>query len=497
MAAVNRNNFFTLPFYLIAKQSKDDGIVKPAKLLPLGKADICWREAKRQVTCWLKRVTHAHLRYPFSFLINESKNMDRRHILKLLAIMILEISALKVSANGFLLADQDAFATARGEAFVATADNSSAIYYNPAGISQLEGNNLRSGIYGISLDPSYNPPGGAPNSGQTYHSSEKLAAAPQLFYAYTPKDSLFSFGLGVYAPYGGKIDWPQDTGFRAVAYDGSLTYLRFNPVIALKLSPNLSIGGGVMMDYAKIDMEQGLLADPMPFVNYFRFKGDGWDVGYNLGLLWRPYKKISLGVTFRSATTIAMDGHTEIEQQPVIPYTRLPASADFTFPLTAVFGFSYRPTPKWNLEFDADYADWGSFGTVTISQQGSPPYPVQSNIPVKLDWQASWLYEFGVTRYFDNGWHMSAGYIYDENSVPDAYYTPLAADLDRHFFSVGSGFKGKRFNFDVAYQLGYGPAYTVTGSQPSSQPGFNAGQSANGTYHFISDALMVTVGMRF
>ena len=53
------------------------------------------------------------------------------------------------------------------------------------------------------------------------------------------------------------------------------------------------------------------------------------------------------------------------------------------------------------------------------------------------------MYELGVTRYFDNGWHASAGFVYNENSVPNAYYTPLAADLDRYFFSVGAGRKGK------------------------------------------------------
>ncbi|HMD53423.1 MAG TPA: outer membrane protein transport protein, partial [Phycisphaerae bacterium] len=149
--------------------------------------------------------------------------------------MIFFGAAWKVLANGFGLPDQDAFATARGDAFVATADNPSAIYYNPAGITQLEGNNVRSGVYGIYLNPSFNPPGGAPNSGQTYYSSDNFAAVPQFFYTYTPKDSPFSYGLGVYAPYGGNISWPQDTGFRAVALDGSLTYIRFNPVIALKL----------------------------------------------------------------------------------------------------------------------------------------------------------------------------------------------------------------------------------------------------------------------
>jgi long-chain fatty acid transport protein len=102
-----------------------------------------------------------------------------------------------------------------------------------------------------------------------------------------------------------------------------------------------------------------------------------------------------------------------------------------------------------------------------------------------------------VTRYFDRGWHASAGYVFNENSVPNAYYTPLAADMDRHFISVGAGFKGKRFDFDVACQFGYGAPHTVTGSTPSSTPGQFAGQSADGTYDFISHALLVTVRMHF
>ena len=67
-------------------------------------------------------------------------------------------------ANGFRLVDQDAFATARGGAFVATADNASAVYYNPAGLTQLEGVNFRGGVYGIYLDPTYRPPSSAANS---------------------------------------------------------------------------------------------------------------------------------------------------------------------------------------------------------------------------------------------------------------------------------------------------------------------------------------------
>lgn len=392
-------------------------------------------------------------------------------------------------ANGFRLASQDGFATARGEAFVATADNPSAIYYNPAGIAQLEGNNLRSGIYGIYLNPSY-----ATNRGDTYHIENKLAAVPQFFYTRTPKDWPLSFGLGVYSPYGLSAEWPDGTGFRAVAMNGSLTYVRINPVVALKLAHNLSIGAGVMVDYGNMVLEQGMLGDPLP-PNFFRFKGDGWGVGYNLGLLWQPIEQISIGATFRSSTTITLAGQTEAEKLSQLPLTYRTAQADFTFPLTAVFGISYRPSPKWNLEFDADYTDWSSIGTITIRQARVPSIPDPPTLI--LDWQASWMYEFGVTRYFDNGWHASAGFVYNENSVPNAYYTPLLADLDRYFFSVGAGHKGKRFDFDIAYQFGYGPTHTVTGSTPSTIGGQIAGQTADGNYDFISHAVLVTVGVHF
>jgi long-chain fatty acid transport protein len=424
--------------------------------------------------------------------------MNRRNTLRLLAIIISGVLALKASANGFGLASQDAFATARGEAFVATADNASAIYYNPAGITQLEGNNLRGGIYGIYLDPRYSPP----NSGNSYHSSKNLAAVPQLFYTHTFKDSPLSLGLGVYAPYGGSMSWPQDTGFRTVGTESKLTYITINPVVALKLPAGFSIGGGVMVNYVDMNLEGALRQTENPNFppDFFRFNGEGWSVGYNLGVRWQPIDQVSIGATFRSSATVTLNGHTEFERPPSTPLTRRSAQMDFGFPLTAVVGISYRPTPKWNLEFDANYTDWSSLGTTTIHQPG-PPDGQESVVPLDiteiLNWQASWMYEFGVTRYFDNGWHASAGFVFDENSVPNAYYTPLAADMDRYFLSAGAGYKGKRFDFDIAYQFGYGPAHTVTGSTPSSISGTINNQNANGTYGFISHAVLVSVGMHF
>ncbi|MGA2280626.1 MAG: outer membrane protein transport protein [Verrucomicrobiota bacterium] len=422
--------------------------------------------------------------------------INRSNTLRLLTLMISVALTWKASANGFRLADQDAFATARGEAFVATADNPSAIYYNPAGITQLEGNELRGGLYGIYLDSSFNPPSSAPNHGHTYDEQDNYAVAPQLFYTYTPTNLPVSFGLGFYAPYGGKSSWPQNTGFRSVALDGSLTYVTINPVVAYKVLPSLSIGGGVMVNYANMEWDQGLLKYQFPYTNFFRFTGDGWSVGYNLGVLWQPIDQISIGTSFRSSATVTLDGQTTVEQRPNTLKTQQSAQTDFKFPFTVVCGFSYRPTPKWNIEFDADYTDWSSFGSNTI-HQATPPPNFPSDAYLKLYWQPSWMYEFGVTRYFDSGWHASAGFVYNENSVPNTYYSPIVADMDRYFFSTGAGYKGKHFNFDIAYQLGYGPTHTVTGSKPATIPPVSTGQSPNGNYDFFSSAVFVSAGWRF
>ena len=47
---------------------------------------------------------------------------------------------------GFDNPDQDARATGQGEAFVAQADDASAIYYNPAGLTQIKGTEITSGM---------------------------------------------------------------------------------------------------------------------------------------------------------------------------------------------------------------------------------------------------------------------------------------------------------------------------------------------------------------
>src|SRR5688500_2103805 len=206
-------------------------------------------------------------------------------------------------ALGIRIADQDARATARGNAFTATADNTSAIYYNPAGITQLysaslekpiqlsldkdgkskvalepevideSGFRTRMGVYSITLGTKVDPLAAGADS---FDAKRSWQYAPTFFATYKPANTPLVFGLGVYAPYGFGLEYPEDSPLRTLAISGSIQYISINPVVAWQVSDTFSIAAGATFNYARADLKRGILAAH----DRFQFAGDGWGVGW-------------------------------------------------------------------------------------------------------------------------------------------------------------------------------------------------------------------------
>ena len=146
---------------------------------------------------------------------------------------------------GFRIPNQDAEAIARGNAFAATADNPSALYYNPAGITQLPGLTLQIGdLNYFGINTHYQAAAGGSSD-----TKFEVIPVPQIYCVFSPMNLPLSFGLGIYAPFGLGVEWPQDTGFRSIALESRLQYITVNPVIAWKVLPTLSIAAGPTLNY--------------------------------------------------------------------------------------------------------------------------------------------------------------------------------------------------------------------------------------------------------
>ena len=390
--------------------------------------------------------------------------------LKPLAALLLLLSQFTALGLGSRIPNQDPEAIGRGNAFAATADNPSAIYYNPAGITQLEGNNLQVGsLFYLNIYADYISP-----SGQHVENKHEVLPVPQLHYVFTPKDQPFSFGLGVYAPFGLQMEWPDNAPFRNAGLKTKLTYATINPVIAWKVLPTLSIAAGPTFNYSEAEVRLGVVMPPFQL----RFKGHDWAFGANAGLLWQPHPMWSFGAKYFSPTTLDYKGTGSFE--PSAPFLPGPTSTTghLKFPQIVSGGISFRPTTNWNIEADIDWTDWHTVKNAVIDQIGT----------LTFNWESSFFYELGVTRQLGRGFYASAGYFFSEASTPNNYYTPLVPDSDLHVGSLGIGFKGRRWAWAVAGQIIGGPYRNV---QSSFDP------AVNGRYKLFTPTLSFSVGYHF
>ena len=377
------------------------------------------------------------------------------------------------SASGTRVGFKDAFAMARGNAFVATADNPSAIYYNPAGLTQLEGTQFVGNIYTVALSSDYRGAAGTASMDDSNHT------IPAFYLSWKNRNSPWAFGLGAYAPFGLSTNWPASSPLRTFALKNEETCRTFNLSGAYQFSPTLSVGGGLTYNRATADLSRALgIFGPN---DLFHFKGDGHAFGYTLGLQWQPAPEHHFGFSYQSHTSVKMTGTTD-----TIPLViGEPSEATFVFPEVAIVGYSYRPTPQWNFEVNLDWTNWDRLNTVTITKASGP-------VPLAFNWRSGFFYEFGATRYFENGLHVSAGYLYTENSTPDATFTPALPDSNRSFTSLGLGYTAGGLSFDLAWHHAASGARTVTGSPPSL-----IGATADGTYQNSLNAIALSTGWRF
>ncbi|MGB0257409.1 MAG: OmpP1/FadL family transporter [Coraliomargarita sp.] len=361
----------------------------------------------------------------------------------------------------------DPFATARGNAFTATADNPSAVFYNAAGLTQLEGTQVQANVFAISLAYEYD---GALGSDDM---DDDFQAIPSFFVSHKFEDSDFAFGFGAYAPFALGSDWGSDASFALdprVPYEAELEYVKYHLVAAWQITDTLSIAFGPSFDKTDLDVK----------ANALEFDADGDDIGYSASILWQPNQHHSFGLNYQAKTDIEYSGTADlfIPNTGFVPFD---ADADLVFPESIVFGYSYRPNEQWNIEFNIDWTNWDRVDDLTL--EGVP-----GGLAYELNWDSAFIWELGATRYFDNGWNVSAGYTYVENAVPQGDLLPIVPDNDRHFFAVGIGQAIGQFYWQATYQYAYSDERKIKG---------NTFGTVNGDYDLDSQAFALSLGYRW
>ncbi|BDS06033.1 hypothetical protein NT6N_10730 [Oceaniferula spumae] len=337
-------------------------------------------------------------------------------------------------ADGFHLAGQSPEAVGKGNAFVATANTAAAVYYNAAGLTQIDGSSVQVGFYSVMLGIEADVAGGK------FDLDREVQFTPQIYSAFRLNEKTV-LGLGLNSPFGLATEWDDNTSFRNTATISSLKYATLWAVAGYEVNEQFSIGGGIGIHHADIDLRRGLFAPG----DEFSFKGDDQAVSWTLSALWQPAEKHSFGAVYRSETDFTLEGKSR-----VFPYVALreDAQVDLTTPASFAVGYSYRPNQCWNIEVNVEWVNWDELDTLTL-EQGS------GNQEIPFKWEDSFVYSIGAEYDLGNGYLARFGYNYIESSQPDEHYNPGVADADRHWLTVGLGHKGDSWSWDAAYQYAF------------------------------------------
>ncbi len=405
-------------------------------------------------------------------------------------------SSLAWSA-GFLIFEQGAKAMGMAGAFTATADDPTAIFNNAAGITQLAGTHLSIGNTFIRNDQKYDVDS-AKTAGLAYH--EEMAARtfflPHFYLTHQLNDRV-TFGFGYYTPFGIGTDWAAGSAGNSVADEAHIKTYDFNPNLAFKLNPKLSVAVGIHYLRFKTQIIRQVGAESFnailtalslptetPVSSYERLganqlgrlkldgRGGGW--GYNVGLRYEVNDFWKVGFSYRSHTKVEISrSESTVDWFPsgnalFSPFLPNPVVSTHTHGRTQVglpgiflAGISTTALPDWNFEFDVQYTTWNHFNDIVVDMDpGLSLNPLlglttSDQLSLQEDWENGWGFHLGTEYHYTKDFAVRAGYFFDKNPIPDRTLGPILPDSDRHNFSLGCGYTRGSWTLDAAYMYSH------------------------------------------
>ncbi len=374
-------------------------------------------------------------------------------------LLVLAVAtAGRLNAAGFALYEQGPKGNALAGAFVAQADDPSAMFYNPAGNAFNESFTLQGGAF-LVVRPSAHMDGQNPYPGVGY--STNMVKEPYWFghgYAVFPlKPGSINLAAGFWSPYGLGVPWQNPDAFagRFLAQRTDIRQIAGSVQISAKLADWIAIGAGPEIRLSDVKLSRNVgLYNPYTarFVDVAHLslmsEGTPTKWTWNAGLLIKPCDRFRLGVAYHGHVDFNYAGTANFYQIPTgyrdldalvasrIPIGKGPqGSTTIQYPGTLFFGVSYDVTPKLTINVDGNHTWWDVFDQTVIKIQGLPDSVLPHN------WKNTWTIRAGAGYQANKTLWLGGGFLYDQTPQPDEDVGALLPDSIRTGVTCGAGIK--------------------------------------------------------
>ncbi|CCG09442.1 OmpP1/FadL family transporter [Pararhodospirillum photometricum] len=382
----------------------------------------------------------------------------------------------QAQAAGFQLREQSS--EGLGNAFAgstAKAYNLSTIYYNPAGMTRLSGNQTAGSATWIAPVSKFSGSNTFANGRQTVGSQgddaieDAAVGATYLFWDAKPD---LKFGLALTSPYGLRSNYEKDWVGRYHALESSITNINLSPSIAYRINDQLSIGGAIQLAYVDVTLSQALNLSSLGFADgRTKVNGHDFGVGFDIGALYEFTPQTRVGVNWRSEMNYTLKGNAEYRVPAALAAAMATlrdtdAQADLTTPDTVSLGVYHEITPQWAVMSDIAWTNWSDFDDIRIKYTDGRPQSITEE-----NWRDTWFFSVGTTYHLNQTHAFNFGVAYDQGAVYDKYRTARIPDSNRYWVSAGYTYDfGNGDNINLGYTHIFADAAKIneTGSVASA-----------------------------
>ena len=354
-------------------------------------------------------------------------------------------SALASTGAGYQMNMQGLRQLAMGGSGTAWPWDASTIFYNPGGLSRLNHIQAYGSISWINQDVAY---GGLNSSA---NSSNKALNPFNIYVGGTVKDgSRLGLGIGIYTPYGTRLDWNNDWSGRYMTQSTDLQTIFVQPTVSYKFTERVSLGLGLIYASGRYTSNYAL---PVQDANSgldatARLNGTGNGVGFNFGLQMKLSENVQLGATYRSQVNLNLSGGQASFKVPTslrdsFPNTRFETS--MPLPQVASIGIGVKPlrNERLTLQLDLNFTGWNSFDSVRINY--TERTSMLQNMRTPRNYRNTLAVRLGGNYKISKVVSVMGGGAYDPSPVVTDFVTPDLPDSDRFSLSCGASvrpFKG-------------------------------------------------------
>ncbi len=375
---------------------------------------------------------------------------NRIGLLSMVLVLFMTFPSLAFS-HGWAGYEQGAKAHGMGGAFTGLADDATAVYFNPAGITQLEGTQVSFGFSIPTVEGKFKSAGTSGMPGASAGSETDLERQTFFipnFYITSKMNEKLSLGFGAYTIFGLGFEWPDsfEGRFAPGGKNAQLTTLTLSPVVAYQATDKLSLSLGGRVEWADLKLENQIFVAPGVPEVASEISGDDFGYAWNAAMLYKFSESFSAGLNYRSKIEHSFDDldvnfSPQISTIGPIPVglTNTKAKLDVELPQFLSLGTAWSRGP-FTLTFDVYWWDWSVNNELNF--QFSNPVGGQPSNTIPLSWKDTWTYAIGAEykiQAFERDISLRAGFMYEENPYPDETVGPAGYQGDNLLYNIGLG----------------------------------------------------------